>query len=256
MGVLDRTPLHWAAANGNMEVVEKLIEGGSDLEAKDKYGMRPALWAAWYGHLEILQLLINSGATSRCSNKQGMGLLHCASQNNNINVMNFIFESLENINVNEVDKCDRTSLHLAAENGHLEAVMRLIDMRCDCARRDKSGETALHLAARNNHYEVIKKLLMLGVEINDRDVEGRTALHIAAQNGRPEAVEQGNSALHLATLGNHTELTRLLVDAKCQIDLTNYLGKTPLQLASRGSFIAIVDMIVKAERYYAVARVG
>ena len=37
--------------------------------------------------------------------------------------------------------------------------------------------------------------------------------------------------------------------------VTLQLGKTPLQLASRGSFVAIVDMIIKAERYYAVARV-
>lgn len=33
---LDRTALHWAAANGNLEAVEALIEGGADLEAKDK----------------------------------------------------------------------------------------------------------------------------------------------------------------------------------------------------------------------------
>ncbi|GFR66532.1 ankyrin repeat and death domain-containing protein 1A [Elysia marginata] len=33
---LDRTALHWAAANGNLEAVEALVEGGADLEAKDK----------------------------------------------------------------------------------------------------------------------------------------------------------------------------------------------------------------------------
>ena len=33
---LDRTALHWAAANGNIDVIEKLIEDGADLESKDK----------------------------------------------------------------------------------------------------------------------------------------------------------------------------------------------------------------------------
>ena len=33
---LDRTALHWAAANGNIDIIEKLIEKGADLEAKDK----------------------------------------------------------------------------------------------------------------------------------------------------------------------------------------------------------------------------
>lgn len=30
-----------------------------------------------------------------------MGILHCAAQNNHVEVMNFIFESLENMNINE-----------------------------------------------------------------------------------------------------------------------------------------------------------
>ena len=33
-------------------------------------------------------------------------------------------------------------------------------------------------------------------------------------------------------------------------------GKTALQLAARGSFVAIVDMIIKADRYYANTRVS
>lgn len=38
---LDRTALHWAAANGNIDVIEKLVEDGADLESKDKV---PVLW--------------------------------------------------------------------------------------------------------------------------------------------------------------------------------------------------------------------
>ena len=33
--------------------------------------------------------------------QQGMGILHCAAQNSHVAVMNFIFESLENMNINE-----------------------------------------------------------------------------------------------------------------------------------------------------------
>lgn len=38
---LDRTALHWAAANGNIDVIDKLVEDGADLESKDKV---PVLW--------------------------------------------------------------------------------------------------------------------------------------------------------------------------------------------------------------------
>lgn len=36
---LDRTALHCAAAAGHVAVTEALIEGGADLEAKDKVGL-------------------------------------------------------------------------------------------------------------------------------------------------------------------------------------------------------------------------
>lgn len=53
---------------------------------------------------------------------------------------------------------------------------------------------------------------------------------------------------------------RFLLNTEAKVNYSLYfclqLGKTPLQLASRGSFVAIVDMIIKAERYYAVARVN
>ncbi|CAL1546039.1 unnamed protein product, partial [Lymnaea stagnalis] len=61
--------LHWAAANGNLSAVEALIEGGADLEAKDKYGMRAVLWSAWFGHIPVLKALVNAGANTRVTNK-------------------------------------------------------------------------------------------------------------------------------------------------------------------------------------------
>ena len=33
---LDRTALHWAAANGHLQVMEMLINAGADIEAQDK----------------------------------------------------------------------------------------------------------------------------------------------------------------------------------------------------------------------------
>ncbi|CAG2214126.1 unnamed protein product [Mytilus edulis] len=286
---LDRTPLHWAAANGNLDILEKLVDAGADVEATDKYGMRPVLWAAWFGHLEAMKFLINSGSTPRCTNKQGMGILHCAAQNSHVHIMNFIFESLEDFKVDEMEKSDRTALFLAAEEGHIESVMRLIDMRCDVTIRDKEGETAVHVAARKGHHHVVKRLLMIGALVDDRDVDGRTALHVAADNGHADVVDvllefnagadtetieirhiieiliQANcdiniannrqqTAIHVAVENGFQESVEVLLAGGANLSRREKLGKTPLQLASRGSFVAIVDMIIKAERYYAVTR--
>jgi ankyrin repeat protein len=51
--------------------MEMLIAANCDIEARDKYGMRPLLMACWHGHRDAVQLLINTGACSNATNKVG-----------------------------------------------------------------------------------------------------------------------------------------------------------------------------------------
>ncbi|BCM89519.1 hypothetical protein IAD21_01365 [Abditibacteriota bacterium] len=53
------TPLHRAAAYGDEEMIEALIQAGADKSAKDAYGESPLTWASW--HLRddsILKMLL------------------------------------------------------------------------------------------------------------------------------------------------------------------------------------------------------
>ncbi|XP_014782978.1 ankyrin repeat and death domain-containing protein 1A isoform X2 [Octopus bimaculoides] len=331
---LDRTALHWAAAEGNIDIIQLLLDNGTDVELRDKYGMGAVHCAAWFGQLESLKALVNGGARTTVQTKQGMNILHCAAQNNHLNILTFIADSLENFDVNQTERNDRTSLHLAADNGCIEAVLKLIAMKCDIHMKDKDGATALHLAAKKGNIDILKALLASGSISDDRDVDGRTALHIASENGYTEVCDllleyganpnaetlkemtplhlsanhghtdvvakllhfgcgvnaqnfQGNTALHLSAMGNHADTAKILVQAGCELDLPNYRlqtplhaavesgltevvevllaggasldareksGKTSLQLASRGAHVALVDTIIKAERYYSTAR--
>ncbi|XP_052795908.1 ankyrin repeat and death domain-containing protein 1A-like isoform X2 [Mya arenaria] len=258
---LDRTPLHWACAKGHLPVVELLFEHGADLEAKDKYGMRALLWAALYGHLDVLRFLVNAGAVATCTNRQGMGLLHCAAQNNHIHVMNFIFEALENVDINCAEKHEKTALHLAAEEGHLDAVMRLIDLRADVNKRDADCSSAVHLAARHGHHEVVKRLLMVGVNVDDRDAEGQTALHMAAEEGHVEAVEvlldfnagtnveniKEFTPLHCASAKGLTSVCLSLIKYGANINAQNHQGNTALHLAVMGNFRDLSQVLVASK---------
>jgi cytohesin len=53
------TPLHRAAAFGDVEMIEALVDAGADKSAKDANGESPLTWASW--HLrdnEVLKLLL------------------------------------------------------------------------------------------------------------------------------------------------------------------------------------------------------
>jgi len=48
-----RTPLHWAAQQGNMQVVETLLLAHADIGAKDEGGVEPQVYAETNGHLHL-----------------------------------------------------------------------------------------------------------------------------------------------------------------------------------------------------------
>ncbi len=65
----DSTPLHHAALKGQKKVVELLIEKGADVNAKCDVGWTPLHNAAAYGHKEIIELLIAKSADVNAKNK-------------------------------------------------------------------------------------------------------------------------------------------------------------------------------------------
>ncbi|KAG5887833.1 hypothetical protein JTB14_022690 [Gonioctena quinquepunctata] len=63
------TPLHIAAANGYISVVEFLLDNGVRTDVTDKDDWQPSHAAACWGHLEVLELLAQAGANLNAKNK-------------------------------------------------------------------------------------------------------------------------------------------------------------------------------------------
>ncbi|KAL1492190.1 hypothetical protein ABEB36_012673 [Hypothenemus hampei] len=63
------TPLHIAAANGYISVVEFLLDHGVRTDVKDKDDWQPSHAAACWGHIDVLELLAQSGANLNARNK-------------------------------------------------------------------------------------------------------------------------------------------------------------------------------------------
>lgn len=64
-----RTPLSLAAASGDVEVVEMLLEAGADPRASDTDGNTPAHFALAYANAEIAAVLVKNGADLETCNK-------------------------------------------------------------------------------------------------------------------------------------------------------------------------------------------
>ena len=66
------------------------------------------------------------------------------------------------------DSKGRTPLHLAAMNGDLEIVERLVDGGAEIGARDSIGFTALHYAIENCNWDVQNYLVRCVIEYDTR----------------------------------------------------------------------------------------
>lgn len=62
LGIVDRTPLSWAAQKGRLTILRLLLRNGCPLDEKDPKGLTPLSRAIINGHWAICQLLLDSGA--------------------------------------------------------------------------------------------------------------------------------------------------------------------------------------------------
>ncbi|ORY56968.1 uncharacterized protein BCR38DRAFT_414280 [Pseudomassariella vexata] len=72
------TPLHWAAANGHVNVVAVLVEAGAELNATDSEGWTPLFWASFRGHISTAETLLHAGAGYQVKSKRGLTALDWA----------------------------------------------------------------------------------------------------------------------------------------------------------------------------------
>ncbi|KAG7198893.1 hypothetical protein KM043_015715 [Ampulex compressa] len=89
------TELHVACINGNVDYVQKLLEGGHPINITDHFGWTPLHEAANHGFLEVTKLLLDSGADVNNPGGpmcQGVTPLHDAASCGNLSIMRLLME--------------------------------------------------------------------------------------------------------------------------------------------------------------------
>ncbi|MBK9926626.1 MAG: ankyrin repeat domain-containing protein [Anaerolineales bacterium] len=179
-----QTALWWAAGKGHMQLTERLVQMGADVNQPDYWGSTPAIEAAEDGYLPVLQFLFEQGAD-----------LHAR-----------IYDR-------------RKGFHLAVDNGHISVVEFLLANGLDPNERGSGGYSPLMVAVSNNHAGMARLLLAHGAEVNARHtgsgiyaaLKGWTPLVFAVHGGYSRMVRLlldagANPKLQMpATKGPHGE---------------------------------------------------
>ncbi len=77
-------PLHYAATNGHLAVMQLLIDENAYLDAESPNGSTPLMMAAHYGTPSAAKLLLESGADPTLKNNLGLSAIDFAHQANRV----------------------------------------------------------------------------------------------------------------------------------------------------------------------------
>jgi ankyrin repeat protein len=90
------TPLHYAATNGDPELVKLLLANYAYIDAESPNGSTPLMMAALYGSIEAVRTLLDAGADPTVRNALGLSALDFAQRGNKLEAVESIAASIRN----------------------------------------------------------------------------------------------------------------------------------------------------------------
>lgn len=140
-----KTPLHFAASQGNLPAVQALLSHGADANVKDYTGDTPLTEAAYRDNIEVVKLLLAHGADVNAKGQlEFSALARTTGYRNNIEIMKLLLA--HGADVNTRNKFGGTPLHGAADYGRTEAMQILLQHGADPNAKDDNGQTPLTMA--------------------------------------------------------------------------------------------------------------
>ncbi len=174
-----KTPLHFAAERDRVEIAERLLDAGADLEAKVSWGMTPLEWAANMGSVNVGKLLLERGARATLWTDAGLGWLE--------RVQSWWTSDgtlRDGAGAGEERELVSSAFYVACRNGHTEVARYLLGRGADLDFRGFFGGTGLHWAAINGHEETVKFLLAQGARRDLQDEQFHATPRGWAEEGK------------------------------------------------------------------------
>jgi ankyrin repeat protein len=194
------TELHLATSH---DIAVALIDGGADIDARNKQGRTPLLTAVMEGKERIVWLLLRKGAKTESMDYEGHRALQYSLEFNSSEPI--VWSLVDGgANIEARDKQGRTMLHIATAQGQKKIVLLLLGKGATPGSMDDEGNTALHLATDE---DIALALIDCGANIEARNKQGLAPLLNAKAKGRDNIVQlllrkganpesEGNTELH------------------------------------------------------------
>lgn len=188
------TPLLYAEINKADDVIRVLKENNAILFPENinifnnVRGKTPLHFCAERGNIEMAIFLIESGANVNITDSIGRAPLYFAVNSNNFEIAKFLIESGASINLRRTDN-GRTPFHQAVINGQFDFVQLFLKKKSNPNVVDDLGNTPLHYSVKYGHKYISLLLINSNSKIYIKNNEGKTPLGLSIDKGDTKLIE-------------------------------------------------------------------
>uniref|UniRef100_A0A8R1DJS6 Palmitoyltransferase n=2 Tax=Caenorhabditis japonica TaxID=281687 RepID=A0A8R1DJS6_CAEJA len=188
--------LHWAAINNRLEVARLLISYNADPNlVGGVLQSSPVHWAARTGLVAMCAYLVKAGGVCNVRDVQGYTPIHLAIQGNHVPLVAYFllkFDYAKDIS----DNSGLTPAMMCAKRSYTMFPLRLIVRAgADLGLKEHfSGNTALHLAAQDRNLSAVIELLDGNADVNIRNKQSETPLDVARTIKSPQILDMMEEA--------------------------------------------------------------
>ncbi|XP_067906623.1 ankyrin repeat domain-containing protein 26 isoform X2 [Heterodontus francisci] len=161
--------------------------------------------------------------------------------------------------INQLDKENRTPLHLACAGGHADAVAFLVENKSKLNICDNDNRSPLMKAVQCQQERCAVILLGHDADPNLVDINGNTALHLAALIPNISLVmhlmehaahvnarnKDGYTPLLLAVMENHQAMVEFFLKEGADVNAKDKTGRTALMIAANNGQISLVKLLLR-----------